>query len=222
MLKNSEHALVRILGCLALGVAWLAGSGWADDAQLWLNQSIRVKLADDWQASVAQEFRFTDGMADFTVYFVEGGASGRLSSWFDVGMFYRQQYERSSGRWLEENRPYVEGTLRWKWADIPFSDRNRIEYRVREDRTDMMRYRNRLMIESPKRWTQWKICPYAADEIFIDSDAGELNRNRVYVGVKAQPLSWLTAEVYGLWEASKTGNDWASTHVLGVKTGFAF
>ncbi len=169
-----------------------------------------------------QQLKWGDHAGELVEYNVELGLTTKLSSWFDLALFYRQQYEKKGADWLEENRPHLNGTIKWKWNDISFSDRSRVELRIKENKNDIVRYRNKITVTCPKTWTKFNIQKYIADEIFIDSDKGELNRNRLYVGLKAKPHEHLKADVYGLWQTSEKSDEWTDVYVVGAKLGIVF
>ncbi len=61
----------------------------------------------------------------------------------------------------------------------------------------------------------WLAC--AADEIFVDLDKGEFDRNRLSGGFKALLTDCLGADIYYFWQASQKGEYWIDHNVLGVK-----
>ena len=66
-------------------------------------------------------------------------------------------------------------------------------------------------------WTKLKIRPYVANEIFVDLDTSEFDRNRLSGGFKAMLAEYLDADIYYFWQASQRGEDWIDHNVLGVK-----
>ena len=105
---------------------------------------------------------------------------------------------------------------------MKLSDRNRFEYRIRSKRNDVWRYRNSLTLKLPFKWTGFKIQPYVAEEIFVDLDKGDLERNRVYNGLEAKLMEHLNLEIYYLWQRTKSAGDWIDINVIGSKLKFVF
>lgn len=91
-----------------------------------------------------------------------------------------------------------------------------MEYRFKGAGDQSWRYRGRLKLEFPFKLTEFSIRPYIADEIFIDFEVDELNRNRLYQGIKADLTDHLLADLYYLWQTSKDDTGWKDCHVVGV------
>ena len=220
-MKLVRRWLVRLV---ALTVAW-AGfvPAWAADDgdwQLWAEQSVQGKLTDTWTVTVKQEQKWDD--EGFLEFLVDFGLKYQADPRLELGLIYRQQYEKKADDWLEENRPIAYGTFKWNRKGFALADRNRFELRFRDGRDTILRYRNKLSATGPWAFSSWSAKPYVADEIFIDSDQGELNRNRLYLGLKAKPATHLKSELYGLWQTSDNGTHWIDVYVVGLKVGFAF
>ena len=80
-------------------------------------------------------------------------------------------------------------------------------------------YRNKLSVRPLTSFTKYKIQPYIADETFFDSDSQELNRNRFYTGLSFNIFKHLKAELYYLWQRSKSSSSgkWTDYNVAGTK-----
>lgn len=192
------------------------------DWQYWNTESMEGNISEKWKVKLEEEFRFGDDAREFYYQHSDLGLSYNCCEWFRLGLNYRQVYEKKEGDWKEENRPHINGTLKWGWKDFKFTDRSRLEYRVREDKDDTLRYRNKMTIKFPFKWTKFDIQPYLADEIFIDFDQGELNRNRFYIGVDSKLMKHLKADVFYLWQSSKSGDSWVDYNVVGTKLKIVF
>ena len=101
---------------------------------------IIYKINKDWKIKIEEEFRFGDSIGEFYYHHTDGGLSSRLKYWFYIGLNYRQIYEKKNGEWKEENRPHINGTFKWKWQEFKLENRNRFEYRIREEKKDVWRY----------------------------------------------------------------------------------
>lgn len=187
------------------------------DWQFWNTESIEGGLAENWKIKLEGEFRFGDSMGELYYHHTDGGLAYKLIDWFSLGVNYRQIYEKKKGEWEEENRPHINGTFKWAWTDFKFTDRSRLEYRAREGKDDFLRYRNKLTVKFPFEWTTFDIQPYLADEIFVDFDQGELNRNRLYIGICSKLAKYFQADVFYLWQSSKSDDSWVDYNVIGAK-----
>lgn len=208
---------------IRLGVFWglfMAVTAFAygdGDWQLWITGDMEGKPSEKWKVKVEEEFRYGSNLKEFYYQHTDCGLTRKLTDWFNLGLNYRQIYEKKEGVWQQENRPHINGTFKWKWLDFEFEDRNRFEYRIREGKKSSWRYRNRLALGFPVKLTKLDIQPYLADEIFVDFDEGELNRNRFYVGFKAKLIKYLKADIFYLHQMSKKSGDWTQYNVIGAK-----
>lgn len=195
------------------------------DWQYWNTESASVKLADEWKASVEQEFRWGDDMHNPYYNHTDVGiAYSGLADWFDLSVNYRHINEEKSGGWKTEYQPNINGTIKWKFQDFSFSNKSRFEFREREDADEVWQYRNKLSITPPIILTEYKIQPYVADETFFDSDSQELNRNRFFSGLTFNITKTLKGELYYLWQRSKSSSSgkWTDYNAVGTKLKIAF
>ena len=146
-MKNSTgcHRKFSFAGAAALVALVLvsparAGSDW----QALLDQAGSHDLSERAAVRVAQSFRYSFDESQLATYYLEAGGTWTAWSWLALGLGYRQQYDRRDPHWVEENRPFADATLRGKVRSVAISSRNRIEYRIRDEQDDMVRYRNKL------------------------------------------------------------------------------
>lgn len=192
-----------------------------DDFQYWNTESAEITLKNRIKIKVTEEFRFQDNASQLYHYFTEIGIGRSLNEWFDLSLEYRHINEKKENKWMLENRPQISGTINLKWHRLTIKDRNRFEYRIQENSDNTWRYRNRLSVELPCKWTSMQIQPYTADEIFFDFIEKKINRNRVYFGLKMKPLKFLKGDIYYLWQSSKK-TEWIDFHIVGTKIQLTF
>ena len=192
------------------------------DWQLWNTESIEGKLNKGWKVKLEEEFRFGDSMEALYYHHTDLSLTYKLTDWFFLGIAFRQIYEKKNGEWREENRPHINGTFKWTMHEFNLKNRSRLEYRIREGKEETMRYRNKLTVTPPFKWTKLSIQPFVADEVFGDFDKGELNRNRFYMGIKAKLSENLKLNIFYLWQTSKKQEEWLNCNVVGIKLGFVF
>ncbi len=209
-----------------VGLAWLAAgaAGAYDngDWQFWNTDAVEYKFTDRVKGKVETEFYFGDDMSDFFYRHVDAGASYKVATWFEAGLFYRFVQEKKNGEWMDEDRPHINGTFLGTLGPVAWSDRNRFEYRMRENAEDNWRYRNRVRVSSAAKWTSLKIQPYVEDELFYDFTADDWNQNRVSAGLSTQPASWLKADLYYLLQATRKDGSWSNANILGLNLKLAF
>jgi hypothetical protein len=140
-----------------------------------------------------------------------------------LGFNYRQAFQKdSNNKWRRENRPHLNITLKGKLSNLDVSSRSRFEYRNRENNKDLWRYRNKVTVKLPLELTSLKLQPYLADEIFINFDEEDFNKNRLYSGLSFKLSESIKGEVYYLWQSSESDGDWKDLNVLGAQLKFYF
>lgn len=187
------------------------------DQQFWSSGSIEGDLTESWKLKLEQQFRFGDSMADLYYRYTDIGVIWSAASWLNLGWNYAQLYQKTKGTWKEENRPHINGAIKWRCQSLELEDRNRLERRIREGAENVWMFRNKLSLALPVRWTRLDVQPYLADEIFVHLDESELYRNRILGGFKGQLAPYLKADIFYLLQSSRAGENWIDYHVIGVK-----
>ncbi|MFQ5952601.1 MAG: DUF2490 domain-containing protein, partial [Candidatus Omnitrophota bacterium] len=188
------------------------------DLQIWSTQAVEKKLNDNLKVKVENESRFGDNVRVIYYDHIDGGITFKTNENLDLGVNYRQVWGKKKGKWKKENRPHLNGTLKWKWSDFKFKNRNRFEWRRLEGKEDGWRYRNKLSLYFPWKWEEFDVQPYVADEVFLDFAGGGINRNRVYAGVGFKPFKYLKADLYYIWQTLEgSRNKWTDWNVIGIK-----
>ncbi|MGB2806490.1 MAG: DUF2490 domain-containing protein [Sedimentisphaerales bacterium] len=195
------------------------------DFQYWSAVGGSFDINQDWGCSFEEEFRFGDDAGELYYHHSDLGFVYKgFAEWIDLGFNYRQAFERtdSEGEWKQENRPHLNVTLKGQLFGLNVSDRSRFEYRDREDKNDLWRYRNKVTVKFPLELTELKLKPYLADEVFVPLNDDNIARNRVYAGVSFKVLENMTGEVFYLWQSSRSAGDWNDINVLGTWLKFRF
>ncbi len=147
-----------------------------------------------------------------------------FADWIDVGANYRQVFQKdSTGQWRhQENRPHLNVILRGRLSGLDLSNRSRLEYRDRENKPDVWRYRNKIELKIPVEPTQVKLQPYIADEVFISFNAEDFEQNRLYGGFYFELSKNLRADVFYFRQSIKSSGSWKDANVVGVYLKFYF
>ncbi len=191
--------------------------------QYWSTAEFNVDLDEDWTATFNEEFRLGDEGGNLYYHHSEIGFVYKgLADWIDVGAGFRKIYEDTGDTWQQENRPQINVTLKGKLGDIAVSTRSRFEYRDREEREDIWRYRNKVTFKLPGELTKLKLKPYLADEVYINFNEEGYVRNRVCSGVAFSIAKNVTADIYYLWQSSRASPGRDDIHALGTKLVFRF
>ena len=188
------------------------------DFQYWSAAGASFDINKDWKFTFEEEFRFGDGAGDLYRHHSDMGFIYRgLGDWIDLGFNYRQVYEKDSkGKWNEEHRPHLNVTLKGKLFGLDMSDRSRFDYRDRENKKDVWRYRNKLTVKLPFELTSLKLQPYLADEAFITLNDDNIDKNRLYAGFSVKLSKDISGEVYYMLQHSRSKEQWDHTNVLGT------
>jgi len=219
-----SNCLIAVFVCAGLlnGPCFAFDDG---DFQWWTSAGASFDINKDWKCNFEEEFRFGDDAGELYYHHSDlGFVYGSLAEWIDLGFNYRQVFERtdSAGEWKQENRPHLNVTLKGQLFGFGVSDRSRFEYRDREDKDDLWRYRNKFTIKVPLELTELKLKPYLADEVFVPLNDDNITRNRFYSGVSFKVLENMTGEVFYLCQSSRSSGDWKDANIFGTRLKFRF
>ncbi|MDP3142989.1 MAG: DUF2490 domain-containing protein [Candidatus Omnitrophota bacterium] len=193
------------------------------DFQVWNTDVEEFKINKDAKIALEEEFRWGDNASEFYYHHYDIGFFYNLKKFLNVGGGYRRIYELKKGKFKIEDEPYVTTTLLWDLKGFKFEDRNRLEYRYFDYQNDSWRYRNKITVKLPCRFTKMEIQPYLSDEIFIGFNGStQLNQNRFSSGLGIGLTKNIKAEIYYMLQSSKGSDVWVDTNVLGTKLKIAF
>ena len=220
--KNWTGFAVIVIAILLISETCFASDD--GDFQYWSKAGASFDIDKDWKFTFAEEFRLGNDAGDFYRHHSDLGLVYKsLVDWIDLGFNLRWVFEKDSeDKWRQENRPHLNITVKGKLYDFDVSDRSRFEYRDRENKKDFWRYRNKVTVKLPLELTALKLQPYLADEVFINFNEDDFNRNRLYSGLSLNLSKNIKAEVYYLWQSSRSGGDWKDLNVLGTQLKFSF
>lgn len=193
------------------------------DFQVWNAETEEFKVNDNSKIAFEEEFRWGDNAKEFYYQHYDVGVFYNLKKYLNVGTGYRHVYELKKGKFKLENEPYVTLALFWDLKGFRFEDRNRMEYRHFDYQADSWRYRNKITLKLPWKFSKMEIQPYLSDEIFIGfSGISELNQNRFSSGLAMNLTKNIKADIYYMLQKSKRSGSWVHANVLGTKLKIAF
>ena len=184
----------------------------ASEAQQWGRAGVRAGVAGSI-LSLRVEHRAEDGLLNGYYSGLSTGIERPLGKHLLVGLSYARIERRSGSAWSVEHRPYADAALGWKVAALGIQDRNRLELRLRGD-DEAFRYRNRLKLSHPLGETGLRVS--VDDEVFVDLEDWELNRNRLTTGVQLSLPGSLSVGAFHVLESSKTGDGWTDFNAVGA------
>ena len=194
------------------------------DFQVWNTDVEEFRINSSLKLALEEEFRWGNNAGDFYYHHYDLGFFYDVNKHLSIGIGYRQIFEEKSGKFKEENEPYGTATFIWETAGFRFDDRSRLEYRHFDYQTDSWRYRNKITVKAPWKFTKWEIQPYVADEIFLGLNGINLDRNRFFSGLGFKISRNLKGEIYYMLQSSKSSGTclWKDANVLGTKLKLSF
>jgi hypothetical protein len=225
VLVNCVRQLIVVFFVAAVAL-WPARTAFASDDgdfEYWAKADVRVPVGEQWYFSFEHRLTFGDEARRLDdqqtdLAFTYTG----LADWFRVGIGYKHMVERDGDRWRPERRPLLNLTARGDLFGLDVASRSRFEYRDREGREEVWRYRNLVTIAPPVTFTALKIRPYVADEIFVNFDEKGFNQQRLYGGIFIPLHKRVRLELFYLWKLDREPEVWHDTNVLGSYLHFLF
>lgn len=192
------------------------------DFQVWHTETQEIKINKDLKVAFEEEFRWGDNANDFYYHHYDAAFIYGINKYLDVGLGYRQIYEKKKGEFKEENQPNIIAAVKWELLRYKLEDRSRLEYRHYDYQADFWQYRNKFTMKLPWKFTKIEIQPYLADEIFLNFYGSVFTKNRFFSGLGFNLTKNLKAEIYYLLQSTKSSNKWADANVLGTKIKWLF
>ncbi len=192
------------------------------DWQYWNYETIEIKVADRLKLRLDQELRFADNMGKLYYEHTEPAVVYELQKWLSLDLGYRSVLDNGSGKWVYESMPFGILTPKWSWNGFDIWDKNRLEYRIFEDKRDMWRYRQLIGVKLPCILPIFNVRPFVSNEFLITMTEQGYNENRLSGGVALELLKNLKGEIYYMWRADKKASCWTDRNILGTKLKFSF
>jgi len=192
------------------------------DFQVWNTDVEEFKIDKDSRIAFEEEFRWQDNASEFYYHHYDIGYFFNLNKYLNIGAGYRHIYELKKRKFKLENEPYVTVAFLFSLRGLKFDDRSRLEYRHFDFQADSWRYRNKLTLSLPWKFTKMEIQPYLANEVFLNFNNKAFSGNRFYSGLSMRLASNLKAEIYYLLQSVRSGTSWADANVLGTKIKLSF
>lgn len=194
-----------------------------NDFQIWNTDSEEVKIYKGVKFAMEQEFRFGENARELYYQHYDWGFVFAFHKMLDLGFFYRLVYEKVKRKWMEEDMPNVNATLKLDLWKFKFEDRNRIEYRHYRFKDDSLRYRNKFALKLPFDFMKMRISPYIADEIFVVSTGVGYNENRFSAGAEFELTKYAKCGLYYMLKENRVKDDkWSWANALGINAKIAF
>jgi hypothetical protein len=129
--------------------------------------------------------------------------------------FYRSNKPKLNSRDYESRFRFA-ATLEKKWTKFSIKDRNLVEYRMRNSKTDSVRYRNKFTFAFPILKDKHELfSPFIADEPYYDFHDKHWSRNEFSAGITHKFTKHFSADFYYLRQDNRSGLP-KSVNVLGI------
>jgi hypothetical protein len=212
---------------LLVSYAFRNGSCFASsdgDFQFWSTFGVSFDVNRDWSAAVEEQLKFDNDIGHFYQHQTDLEFTYKnLPDWIEIGLNYKQVFkEQSDDHWTRENRPHFNIKFKGRLGTFDFSDRSRFEYRDKEYGDDLWRYVNKLEVNLPFELTKYKLCPYVADQVYINMDGSGFEKNRVYAGFDFDLSDDIGSELYYVRQWSESFGRWQELNALGFDLKFRF
>jgi len=160
--------------------------------------------------------RFGRNISRLTDKRIGFGFDYRLNKYVSFTPSYIYIAQQSAGVNEYESRLRFAVNLENSWKKFSVDDRNLIEHRFRNSRSDSVRYRNRLRFRFPiKKDDKELFVPFAANEIYYDFQEKTFSRNEFSIGASRKLNSKVTADFFYLLRRNKNDSP-KQLNVFGV------
>jgi len=233
--------MVKKILCIVILISLIAFNAYAyknGDFQIWNTDFEEFNIVKNFKIILEEEFRWCNNVRTFYYSHYDAGLFYDLNKYVNIGGGYRQIYElfssadpkltRFNNNMMEDYSPYLTGTLSWDIAGFKFDDRNRMEFNNLDHKADFWRYRNKLTMKAPWKFTSLEIQPYLSDEVFVvfAGIPSDINQNRLSSGFVMTLTKQIKFDIYYMLQSVKLSvknpSKWLNANVLGFKLKIAF
>ncbi len=198
------------------------------DSQVWTDTSVAVtilKKNDKKTTKLALTFggtlRFGNNVPRLIDERVSVGLDFRVNRYVVIspGYMYRvDQPTRTIREW--ESRMKIDVNLERSFARFSIKDRNRVEHRFRNFRSDSTRYRNKFQFSVPIIAKKKELLSvFVADEPFFEFQSKKWTRNEFSAGISKKFDKSLSADFFYLLQNNR-GQSFKYVHAFGVSVKF--
>jgi len=218
VIREMEKKPFLILGllCSFLFFSGAAHAASDEEFRIWNYYDIDKKINERWTFSLGEELRFEDNATQFTYHDTHASINHKTFSFLTLRAEYKNvRAKRDSNQWKWEYRPRIDVIPNFDLKGFVFKNRNRFEFRIKENKKNTFRYRNRISLDLPYKWTRFELQPYFSNEIFIETNKNGLIKDRFYAGFKMHLFKNVYGAIYYLRQFDKDSDArWTETNVL--------
>ena len=212
-------------------MALLVACASARDDQEWFNAGVDYKFYENCLLHFDQEVELDNSkLVNEESYLLAGY---EFCPYFMLGAGHRITRERRGAHLVTEQRP----TLEMRFAapefwTLRFDLRSRFECRDKSHAQAYMRYRERFRVRTSWSVTDFRLSPFASEEVFLSDKAGVrdsdlLDATRSQVGLSFRPLPQVENLSCALFfmvlhGIKHGGREWSPINIFGFDVAYVF
>ncbi len=202
-----------------------SGIIFANDKQYWGEFKIKKNINKEFTFDIAPQIRFKNNDTKAHWSQINLSLAWNIKKYLTIIPAYQHIRYEETNTWKTEYRPNLSATLKRETQSLKFSDRTRIEYRIKKN-IKFWRYRNKFMVKLPIKKTN--LIPNIAGEVFYDNSVGKFNKYRMYYGITyALSKNSRTSFIYlADNDYEKNANtqkwNWQKTNIFFISLDFSF
>jgi len=199
------------------------------DLEMWNNIAISKKIGDRWKVSLEEEFRFTEDISRFDIFFTDLGLDYKINKHFSAGVNYRfYQNQNSDGDFVTQHR--FSTNINYKQKLDRFTFEYRLQFQNKDEdflsgnsENNVYNLRNKISVDYDIK--NFKLEPYFQAEIFRKYETGEesyFNKMRWKLGASYPVTRKSDIELFYIIDNELNQSYPKTTYVLGLGYKFSF
>lgn len=208
------------------------------DFQIWNTDYQECNIVKNFKYILEEEFHWVNDVNKFYYQHYDLGLFFDANKHINIGGGYRQIYEffssgdpkltRFNNKFAPDYCPYMTGKISGELAGFKIDDANRLEFNNLDHKADFWRYRNKLTIKTPWKFTKLGLQPYVSDEVFVvfAGVPSDINQNRLACGVTMNLTKQINFDISYMSQqvklSVKNPGKWLGSNVLWFKLRMAF
>jgi len=187
-----------------------------EEFRIWNYYDVDKKINDQWLFSLGEEIRFRDNATQFGYHDTHASIAYKVFPFLTLRPEYKNIRDKgSNNQWSWEYRPRIDAILKADWKGFVLKNRNRFAFRIKEAKRNTFRYRNRISLDLPYKWTRFELQPYFSNEIFIETNKNGVIKDRFYAGFKMHFFKNVYGALYYVRQFDKDSNaKWSEANIL--------
>ncbi len=151
------------------------------------------------------------------------GIEYKINNYFSFSPSYLYRAAQPTKNKKEyEHRLRFDLNVEKKWKYFSLKDRNRIEHRIRNSKDDTTRYRNKIQLKVPVKYSDGKelFTPFVADEPYYDFKQHRWFRNELSAGISKKVTKSTTVELFYMLQNNRNVTTLKKLDIIGVNLKF--